>query len=146
MRSLLVLSLLSVVYSCNNKTVEVDRDQIKEDIVAVETEFAEAAATQGVKNAFLSFAAEEAVLVRGNRVIKGKVEIENYFEQSTHSDISLNWKPEFVDVSLSGDMAYTYGPYTYNAKDTSGAEVNISGIFHTIWKRQADGTWKFVYD
>ncbi len=146
MRSLLLLSLLIVATSCDNKTAEVDTDEIKEDIIAIENAFANAAAEQGVKEAFLAYAADEAVLVRGSRVIKGKVEIGNYFDQSTHRDISLNWKPEFVEVSQAGDMAYTYGPYTYSAKDTTGTEVNISGIFHTIWKRQDDGSWKFVYD
>jgi ketosteroid isomerase-like protein len=146
MRPLLLLSLLCVVCSCANRSGDVDPDQIKEEIVAVETAFADAAGKHGVKRAFLTYAADEAVLVRGSRVIKGKVEIENYFDQSTHSDVSLKWKPEFVDVSLIGDMAYTYGPYTYSAKDTSGTEVNVSGIFHTIWKRQDDGSWKFVYD
>lgn len=146
MRFLLLLCFLSVVCSCDNRSGDVDPDQIKEEIIAVETAFADAAGEQGVKEAFLTYAADGAVLVRGSRVIKGKAEIRNYFDQSTHRDIALKWKPEFVDVSNSGDMAYTYGPYTYSAKDSAGTEVNSNGIFHTIWKRQADGSWKFVYD
>jgi len=64
MRTLLLLSLLIVATSCDNKTAEVDTDEIKEDIIAIENAFANAAADQGVKEAFLAYAADEAVLVR----------------------------------------------------------------------------------
>ena len=61
-------------------------------------------------------------------------------------DEKLIWKPDFVDVSASGDLAYTYGAYTYSYKDSTGAIVEQGGIFHTVWKRQADGGWRFVWD
>jgi ketosteroid isomerase-like protein len=43
-------------------------------------------------------------------------------------------------------MAYTYGKYTWRSKDTANQNASFSGIFHTVWKRQADGTWKYVWD
>lgn len=36
--------------------------------------------------------------------------------------------------------------YTYSVTDSTGETKSSSGIFHTVWKRQADGTWKFVWD
>jgi ketosteroid isomerase-like protein len=56
----------------------------------------------------------------------------------------LTWSPDFIDVSASGDMAYTYGKYNYTTTDSLGNVSEIEGIFHTVWKRQADGNWKFV--
>lgn len=143
---MLLYPMIVFICSCTSKPEHADPDLLKSEILAVENAFAEAAGRDGVKQAFLAYAADGAVLVRGNRVIRGKEEMEDFFDQSTHTDVELKWGPDFVDVSSDGDMAYTYGPYTYRARDTSGADVNLSGIFHTVWKRQVDGTWKFVYD
>jgi ketosteroid isomerase-like protein len=52
----------------------------------------------------------------------------------------------FVDVAASGDLAYTYGQYTISSKDENGKEITKSGVFHTVWKQQSDGSWKYVWD
>ena len=61
-------------------------------------------------------------------------------------DENLSWKPDFVDVSASGDLGYTYGHFTYSYTDSTGTIMESSGVFHTVWKRQADGSWLFVWD
>jgi ketosteroid isomerase-like protein len=43
-------------------------------------------------------------------------------------------------------MAYTYGSYIFTTIDASGNKQESRGKFHTVWKKQADGSWKFVYD
>jgi len=43
-------------------------------------------------------------------------------------------------------LAYTYGKYTWQIKDTQGKITKYQGIFHTVWKKQSDGTWKYVWD
>ena len=58
----------------------------------------------------------------------------------------LKWKPDFVDVAASGDLGYTYGHYTYSYIDSTGKAAEDKGIFHTVWKRQPDGNWRFVWD
>ena len=66
--------------------------------------------------------------------------------ESTLRDVRLEWEPGFVDASAAGDMGYTYRPYQFSAVDTGGQEIRATGVFHTVWKKQADGEWKFVYD
>ncbi len=119
---------------------------LKQEILDAETEFNRAAQEIGIKEAFLAFAHDSAVLVRNNRVIKGKKEIEEYFNQQDFTDITLEWKPEFVDVSSSGDMGYTYGNYHLTFLDSLGKEEKLTGIFHTVWKKGQNGEWKYVYD
>jgi len=58
----------------------------------------------------------------------------------------LLWKPEFVELSKSGDLGYTYVEYVFLKKDSSGNTIESKGIFHTVWKKQSDGKWKFVWD
>ena len=59
---------------------------------------------------------------------------------------SLVWEPDFIDVSVAGDLAYTYGKFTYTSITESGDTLTSKGIFHTVWKRQEDGSWKYVWD
>ena len=125
----------------------IDLEKVKQEIIKTEKEFNKLARDKGVKEAFLEFADENAVLNRGGKAVKGKKDIESYFNSQTLQNVSLQWKPEFVDVSASGDMGYTYGPFKFKATNPdSGEEVSAEGIFHTVWRKQADGTWKYVYD
>ena len=53
-----------------------------------------------------------------------------------------------VAVSDDGTLGYTWGKYTFTpATGPDGKqEASTSGLYFTVWKRQADGSWKFVYD
>jgi ketosteroid isomerase-like protein len=101
-------------------------------------------AAEGLHKAFVNYAAEDAVIMRSNDVVIGKAAIDKFYDGQ---DITgLSWAPEYIDVSGSGDMGYTYGHYTYSTVDSTGAIKESRGVFHTVWKRQEDGSWKFVWD
>ena len=53
---------------------------------------------------------------------------------------------DYIDVAASGDLAYSYGDYQFSALNENNEPVEASGIFHTVWKRQSDGSWKYVWD
>lgn len=119
----------------------------KEEVLAAEAAFNAMAQEQGIKEAFVTFAAEDAALIRGSEVIQGKPAIEEYMSRpSQFTEAKLVWKPDFVDVSSSGDLAHTWGKYTFTALDSLGENFETNGIFRTVWKRQADGSWKYVMD
>lgn len=52
----------------------------------------------------------------------------------------------FCRYCKSGDLAYTYGKYNFSALSTNGEKISSTGIFHTVWKKQDDGSWKYVWD
>lgn len=144
--SLLLISMLACTSSDQQKETTIDPEQVKAEVRQAEKDFNDLAAREGVPAAFLAFAAEDAVLNRNNQIFKGKEAMKTYFEAGTLQNVSLIWAPDFVDVSASGDMAYTYGKYQFSAVDSTGQEIKSEGIFHTVWKKQTDGSWKFVYD
>ena len=123
-----------------------DRAVWIEEVRAAEAAFATMAAEKGLREAFLAYADENAVINRGNRIYQGSEGISAYFDAQTIEDVSLEWSPEYVEVSNDGTLAYTYGPYTFSAKTADGEELESTGIFHTVWKRQPNGSWKYVYD
>lgn len=120
----------------------------KQEIVDTELAFSDLAQKEGIPNAFLAYAADDAVLNRSNNLIIGKESIRANYKnaKSTTAMVSLIWKFDFVDVVASGDLGYTYGKYTYSVTDSVGITKSSTGVFHTVWKRQTDGTWKFVWD
>jgi len=120
----------------------------KNEIFETEKAFARMAEEQGVPAAFAHFAAEDAVLLRGEKLIKGRAAIMDSYQknQALWKKAKLNWEPDFAEVSASGDLAYTYGHYTFSVPDSLGKVSESTGVFHTVWKRQEDNNWKFVWD
>ena len=146
MNILLYAGLLAFVFiSCQENDTR-SAKMVKQEILATEAAFDSLATVEGIKYAFLAYADKEAVISRNNKLYKGKEAIANYFDSQALTKVQLHWRPEFVEVAQAGDLAYTYGKYTFSAVDSAGEIINSSGIFHTVWKRQPDGSWKFVWD
>lgn len=121
-------------------------NKYRDEIIKTEKDFADLVLKEGIGKAFLAFAADDAVINRAGKIHKGKKEILEYFDSQQFTNVKLEWKPDFVDVSSSGDMAYTFGKYTFSATSEKGEPIEAKGIFHTVWKRQSDNNWKYVWD
>ena len=147
-RIALAILILSVPIGCNPKVSDAQILQWKEEIRETELAFSALSEEEGVAEAFLAYAAGNAVLMRGKDLIKGHDAIRQRFEANPAdpSEVQLTWSPDFVDVSESGDLGYTYGTYTLVTTDSLGNKNTSTGVFHTVWKRQPDGSWKFVWD
>lgn len=144
--SLVLICLLFI--SCSTSTTKDPIEQWKNEILETEQNFAVMVKDDGIHAAFLNYADENAVLKRGDTLVIGKKKIKEFFNRQspTNKSISLTWKPDFVDVSNSGDLGYTYGQYIFSYTDSTGARITNNGVFHTVWKRQPDGTWRYVWD
>ena len=64
----------------------------------------------------------------------------------TPESYQLTWATEGARLSTSGDMGITWGHYEGVSKDKEGNAVKTSGRYMTVWKKQADGTWKVEVD
>jgi ketosteroid isomerase-like protein len=139
------LPLIVFSLACNS-----DQDRIekwKAEIVQTEKDFAYMAGVEGIPAAFSAYAAEDVVLLRNGSLVKGREGLINFYNRKGSNDsVSLTWTPDFVDVSSSGDLGYTYGNFQYSVTDSLGNTRSHKGIFHTVWKRQNNGEWKFVWD
>jgi len=142
----LIVSFILLSCNHNESTSQSMNEEYKNQIRETEFAFAKLAKEKGLKTAFVAYAAEDAVLKRGERLIEGKEAIEEYYANQTLQNVRLKWKPEFIDVAASGDLGYTYGPFTFHAADSTGKEIQSEGIFHTVWKRQPNGEWRYVWD
>lgn len=136
--------MVTTIYSCKGP---LDKEAIKSEIAETEKSFANMALERGIAEAFYYYAADNAVIKRQNdTLIKGKANIRLYYESQDLNNVALTWDAEFIDVSDCGTLAYTYGNYSWKATDSSGKINELTGVFHTIWRKQTNGDWKFVWD
>lgn len=141
-----VFALVALMASCKQAATD-KSEQAKKEIAQTEKEFEKMAAEKGVAEAFWFFADSSAVM-KGNAdsVITGKDGIRGIFEADRFKTATVKWSADFVDAAASGELGYTYGKYRWEFKDSTGKITESKGIFHTVWKKQADGTWRFVWD
>lgn len=59
---------------------------------------------------------------------------------------NMRFQATKTEVSKSGDLGYSTGPYQFSYKDASGKELHETGKFCETWKKQADGSWKCIVD
>ena len=143
----ILLIITALLTNCKPKTNVLEINELKEKIVQTEKEFETTVREKGVQEAFYEFADSNAVIKReDDRLIKGREHIKIYYQNTKFTQDSVTWKPDFVEVSDDGTLAYTYGIYTWKLKDSTGKFSEYKGVFHTVWKKQSDGTWKYVWD
>ena len=149
-QSIIFLPLLMLI-SCsspdNRKKNNFGNENAKQEIAKAEKDFEEMAADKGIAEAFYFFADSNATIKRQNdTLIHGKEAIKNFYSAPFYQKATVKWSPDFVQASKNGDLGYTYGKYVWSSIDSLGKPISFSGVFHTVWKRQDDGSWKYVWD
>jgi uncharacterized protein (TIGR02246 family) len=96
----------------------------------------------------VSFYADDAILLANkNPVITDHQKIRKEFEgMLSEPSAGLNFTNTGVEVARSGDLAWDRGTYEFTSTDKSGKAVTERGKYLTIWRKQADGSWKAIAD
>ncbi len=141
-----ILAILLMLFFCSCKKNHTKNEYLQE-ILKIEKDFEKMVADSGMALAFKYFAADNAVMLRKNdSIIHGKEAIGNYYSKYSTDSIWLNWDVEYADISDDATLAYTWGNSTFKILRKTGVTETFKGKFHTVWKRQKDGIWKFVWD
>lgn len=111
-------------------------------LLNTDLQFSNLSKAQGTKVAFLQYMDSNAVLLKPNQYpVVGEAARLYYEKQATDTSVHLTWAPQSAMMARSGDLGYTYGIWTLAAKDTT-----LQGTYVTMWRKQKDGSWKFVLD
>jgi ketosteroid isomerase-like protein len=122
-------------------------EKARQEIFNVEKSFEKMCKEKGIAEAFYFFADDNAVIKRQNdTLISGKENIRDFYSSDVYVNASVSWTPDYIYLSELADLAYTYGKYTWKFPDEKGDAIVFKGVFHTIWKRQPDKSWKYVWD
>lgn len=139
--------LYCMVCSCTYKINLNETSNAEAEIRQAETDFNTLVAQQGIAEGFYHYADDDATIKRENdTLIKGKENIKNYYANPKFAKAKVTWSPDFVSVSKDGTLGYTYGKYVWTVIDSVGKPKDFKGVFHTVWKKQTDGSWKYAWD
>ncbi len=119
------------------------KEEMRNQLMEADRRFSRMCMEKGYKMAFLDNIDSNGVLLRPDMVPVIGADAVDYLSQQSDGGFTMTWDPRGGSVAASGDMGYTFG--LYSIKPSAGDTV-IYGTYVNIWKRQADGTWKFVLD
>ena len=143
-RYLILLFLLVSFFSCRPKeAVPKDNAAARQSMLDADRAFSQLSEEKGMKNAFIEYIDSNGVLLRPNELPVAGADAIDYLIQLNDSNYLLTWQPKTGVVAQSGDLGYTYGIYTLTP---SQKDTILYGTYVSIWKKQADGRWKFVLD
>jgi ketosteroid isomerase-like protein len=90
--------------------------------------------------AFTAFLDAEAVFFARAGELRGREAVAADWQRFfTAPEAPFSWRPDTAAVLDSGTLGLTSGPVF----DPSGRRV---GTFNAIWRRQADGSWRIIFD
>jgi uncharacterized protein (TIGR02246 family) len=91
---------------------------------------------------------DAAFLLSNMPIVSGKTAIRGVHQQLfADPNISLDFSTSKAEVSKGGDLAYTQGVYHLTSTDPKTKRpVSETGKYLTVYKKQADGTWKATED
>lgn len=107
-----------------------------------------ASVKSGDLDKIVSFWTDDAVVMMpGEPVRRGKGEIRPYVQQSLKTPgFSISWEPIEGSISKSGDIGYLIERDHVTFPDGHGGTTERIGRGVTVWKKQADGSWKNALD
>lgn len=103
-------------------------------IEAAERAFAADGAVMGIRGSFLKHMADDAIVFDPSPTNAKAL----YEAKSADGEPKLQWWPAWVVAAKSGDLGLSTGPWAIDGQR--------GGWFATIWRKDADGAWRWVYD
>ncbi len=122
-----------------------DAEAARAAIRDADVAFAEATQARGV-DGWVEYFADSGVQVTPGRNVVGRAAIRELMAPSLGDTTrTLTWRPTSAEVSQDGSLGYTIGRWERTARRRDSVLVT-RGSYVTIWRRQADGSWKVVLD
>ncbi len=139
MRRVILLLLSLLVVLSGTPAESQTKDDLTLQVRQAEQAFARTMSARDF-TAFATYVADEAVFFGGQSPSRGKPAVlaawRGFFDGAA---APFSWEPQIVEVLESGTLALTSGP----VRNPQGQQT---GTFNSIWRRDADGRWRVVFD
>lgn len=121
-------------------TVPAPSAEAPRSLAQAEADFAAQSVREGLRAAFLAWLAPGATIFRA-----GPVDGPAQVAREPDPPIVLDWRPAYVEVSASGDLGLSTGPWRITSRTDPGKPARY-GQFVSVWKRSPDGPWRVWID
>ncbi|MGH7491193.1 MAG: DUF4440 domain-containing protein [bacterium] len=111
-----------------------------ESLVQAEMSFAKTCVAKGIRESFLAYLADSAIVFRPHPT-NGPTA----YRERPDPPIILNWRPVYADISSSEDFGYTTGPWEITDNSPEKRPPG-HGNYFSVWLRHAGGDWKVIVD
>lgn len=106
-------------------------------VIAAERAFAARAGEIGWIPAFCEYSAASGQTIAPTGLVNAH---EQMCALEDDGERNLFWSPSLAAIARSGDFGFTTGPVSFDAARTP------RGQYFTVWRRQADGAWRWLFD
>lgn len=134
--------------AAGNDAASANVSGVAEQLRAEEAQWNRDFAARDVERVVGHYSADAALAVPGAPLANGAAAIRSALTQLlADPNLRLEFASDRVQVSRSGELAYTRGHYTMQTTDPQTRRPRSeSGSYLTVWQRQADGSWKVAED
>jgi ketosteroid isomerase-like protein len=125
----------------------IPRNAAEAAIIKADEAFCQATIDRDI-NRFLALVAEDATFGGGTpNQQRGRDAVGKAWAPYFRPDgPTLTWKPAKAKVLAGGDVGYSIGFSEQRSKGPDGTIRVSHGNYLTVWRKQADGSWKAVFD
>jgi len=144
---LLLLFLVVAIVGVGGSTKSSDAAD-RDLLLRLDREFDQKVAAGGGGAAWASYFAENGSMVgKAGAPVVGPEAIRARMEPVfADPNFSLRWQPTRAEILISDDLGFTTGRYERRVKDKEGKTEIEHGTYFTLWRKQADGSWKIILD
>ena len=147
MKNLFPFFLIAIIALISCGEPQVDTKAEGEKIMQISRDWSKSAATDSIDKVLSYWADDAVVMSPGEAPIKGKKAIREMVEGASKiPGFKISWEPLSVSVSKSGDMAYLIEQNQITVNDSTGKPITAFNKSVTIWRKEADGSWKNIVD
>ena len=139
-----LLRPLVAVLAFSSIVCAAEPEAAKVGLVRAEAAFFQHILEHGFGAGLSAFMADDALIANSLTLGRDAQEVRAKSESTRARNNVMRWKPLRADVAAAGDLGYTWG--VAESGPAKEGPFKPYGIYVIIWKRQADGQWKFVYD
>jgi ketosteroid isomerase-like protein len=126
-----------------NKPAPINTAVIELTVRSADMEWSKAAGAHNL-TAIVSYYGDSAVMLPPNApMATDAMSIRKQWAAMLTPEVDATWTPGRVEVASAGDLVYDVGTYTAITKATKKTTGSTdTGKYMSIWKKQADGSWK----
>ena len=136
-----ILVIIILITSCTSVEKKDFSQEAEKAIAEVDIAMSDLAVKEGFYKALLQYAEDSVIIPREGKMPLIGIQDADIAWPDKETLKEISWKPFRVQASKSGDMGYTFGFWIYKGSDTT-----TYGNYCTIWRKQNNGSWKFVFD